>query len=994
MFVEDLQRLVWMARRKPLESFLMPVAAFDGMLLCRDDSLVSMFRIDGARALAGGPELERFVEIAGGRLNGSFTGRGHALHATFERELDRSAVEEACEALGRRSERLGLGLGDVFAERARRPPPAEETFLLACWTRRSAATKLEAKSDRRKRKARIGDWLPETADSQCREAVLESLAPRHEALVEALRGALEDSGAVARELSETEAVAAIRRGVDASTPASWRPRTADDPQRAGIAGPEALDGYPPPLAPQILDRAPEREGLGVALGGRLYGTLDMCLGPRNPRPFAELLDRLAGFPFRLSILAEGGGLATPRATARRLGASFLAFSSDESNAVKHAMEDAGALAADARAVVRLRVSIATWVERSEGQDALLRRMSRVQQLAEGWGECVFSALSGDPVESLAGTIAGFACGGTAPAACAPLREVLAFWPVGRPAPLSERADHMFRTPDNKLLPFSYAGGEDYGFELIHGIPGRGKSVLMNCLTLAHLLQGARLPYAATIDIGPSSAGLISLIRESLPVARRGEAAWFRLRMIPEHAINPMDTPLGCRHPLAAGRAFLENLLGLIFTPAGAEGVPDGVRETIGPALDAVYAMRSDGRPGAEPHRYADGRDPAVDEALVSYGCRLPADALWWEAVDALFEAGNPAAAARAQRYAVPVLSDLLSAVRDPGVQELIGDARYGRGAETVTQAFARVLTALASSWPCLFQPTRFDTGAARVVSVDLSEVAPTGSAEADRQTAAFYMVARQLLTRDWWTGPDEMERVPERYRDWHIARARALREAPKRFAYDEFHRTAGARAVRAQVERDVREARKMRVRLVLASQRLEDFGEGLVELANRYWILGAGGEAGEIERLSGVFGLSETAAAAVRSRLTGPGRAGAPVLLIASDRRGRFEQLMLNTPGPVELWALTTSPADVALRERVSRRLRPAQARAALARRFPAGTARAELDDAEARGERDAVDRLAGEVVALAWSGSEFPGTEPGAGPGMASGAGREAGAA
>ena len=94
--------------------------------------------------------------------------------------------------------------------------------------------------------------------------------------------------------------------------------------------------------------------------------------------------------------------------------------------------------------------------------------------------------------------------------------------------------------------------------------------------------------------------------------------------------------------------------------------------------------------------------------------------------------------------------------------------------------------------------------------------------------------------------------------------AKAIREAPKRLAFDEFHRTAGAPAVRAQVERDVREARKLRVRLALASQRLEDFGGALTELANRYWILGAGGKAREIEALSGIFALSETLRDAIR----------------------------------------------------------------------------------------------------------------------------------
>ncbi len=150
----------------------------------------------------------------------------------------------------------------------------------------------------------------------------------------------------------------------------------------------------------------------------------------------------------------------------------------------------------------------------------------------------------------------------------------------------------------------------------------------------------------------------------------------------------------------------------------------------------------------------------------------------------------------------------------------------------------------------------------------------------------------------------------------------------------------------------------------------------LTELANRYWILGAGGKAREIEALSGIFALSETLQDAIRYRLPGPGRDGAPVLLIASDARGRFEQLVVNTPGPAELWALTTSPADVALRSRLQARLAPAKARAVLARAFPTGTARArigaELGRLAAAGiragatEEDVLDRLAAELALAA----------------------------
>ena len=490
---------------------------------------------------------------------------------------------------------------------------------------------------------------------------------------------------------------------------------------------------------------------------------------------------------------------------------------------------------------------------------------------------------------------------------------------------------------------------------------------MNALGLAFSLQGGRaqLPLAAVIDIGPSSSGLVSLVREALPADRRHEAGWFPLRMTPEHAINPCDTQLGCRSPLPAERTFLTNLLGLMVTPAGAAGVPDGMRELLGPALTGAYAMRSDKVAGAEPHAYTQGRDADVDAAIAQCGLRLPGEPLWWEVVDLLFEAGATDAAARAQRYAVPTLTDLLASAREPAVQGLVGDARYGSGGETVTQAFIRILTALSGDWPVMFSPTAFDVGGARLAAIDLAEVAPQGSAEADRQSAAFYLLARHALTRHWWIGEDALGAIPEPYRDWHAARLRDIRESPKRLCYDEFHRTAGAPAVRAQVERDVREARKLRVRLALASQRLEDFGGALAELANRYWILGAGGKAKEAETLAAMFTLGGTLSDVVRYRLTGPGPDGAPALLIAAGQGGRFEQLVVNTPGPAELWALTTSPADVALRRRVHALLPPARARAALARAFPEGTARPRIEDELRRIDRAGAGRAASEDAVL-----------------------------
>ena len=120
--LEDALAASWTLRRKPLESFLLPQAAIgDGLLACADGSLVSLFRIDGARSMTGAEELERFVEVACRRLNSRLAEPGHALHLMLERAPDEAGaqVERVCARTGNQAARLGLALEDVLEERAR-----------------------------------------------------------------------------------------------------------------------------------------------------------------------------------------------------------------------------------------------------------------------------------------------------------------------------------------------------------------------------------------------------------------------------------------------------------------------------------------------------------------------------------------------------------------------------------------------------------------------------------------------------------------------------------------------------------------------------------------------------------------------------------------------------------------------------------------------------------------------------------------------------------
>ncbi len=975
--LDDITALAWSVRRKGLEAFMAPAAGLaDGVILARDGSLVTLIGIDGALSATGADELQRFVDLALARWNTALLDPGHALHLVFERDPAAASLDGFTARQEAAARASGLDLADVLTERARRLATliADETVTMACWTRPSALTADQERRDRRAMRRRLRDWMPKPSEAQCPHATYESLEPRHAAFRHGIEDVLGAAGVAFRPLSSAAALAVMRRMTSGGTGATPLPVTAGEAPPARLTEPAWNGAHHPPLAPQIIVDTPVRRRTWLEIGERRYAAIDMLHGPRAARPFAEFVTALAaaGIPCRVSLLIEGGGLASLGATTRRIAGAFLAFSSPDSRAARDALDALATLRQQSRAIVRLRLSLLTWTGLDDSDAELARRASRAQQILEGWGECVATRLVGDALETLAASVPGFACGGTAEPALAPLDEALRMVPVHRPAAFgADRPNHLFRSPDGRMLPFSFETADDHGLDIVYGIPGRGKSVLLNALNLAWCLQSgqSRLPLVAVIDIGPSSTGLVSLLREALPHDRRHEAGAFRLAMTPACAINPFDTQLGCRRPLPAERQYLANLLALVLTPAGAPGVPDGAREAIGPLIDAAYTMRSDDAAGAEPALYTAGRDVTVDDALARAAVTIPPRATWWEIVDLLFAHGEADAAGRAQRFAVPVLPDLAAAIREPALQALIGGASWGAGAESVTDAVIRILAAVADTWPIFCHATVFETAGARLAAIDLAAVAPTGSAEADRQTAAVYMLARHALTRHWWIDPDDAAAIPETYRAWHRRRLEAIRETPKRLAFDEFHRTARAPTVQAQVERDIREARKLRVTLALASQRLDDFTAPLVELASRIWVLGAGGKKGEIADLARLFDLSPTLQAAVATELTGPGAGGAAALLMATTPRGRIEQVVVNSPGAAELWALTTAPRDAALRSRLYRALPPAEARARLATRFPSGsaqrhiTARITGEAASPETERALLDRLAGEIA-------------------------------
>ncbi len=922
-------------------------------LVDHDGSLISVLQVDGITALAGTEEFTRLVEGLTNTFQPAMGRPGHALQVYFSHDKQniKKAIGDIYAPAEATQKRLGLNLDDLFNERVNYLSQycSEEKVYFVLITRPfnlpsdqlKAASKAKLKMIRESKN-------PPFSNTQTIYAAIPELRDTHSAYVRSVLNDLDSLNVIAKLLEVHAAVHAIRMTADPDfTADEWRATLPGDmiPVRElnNFEG-DASDLLWPSLAKQVIPRdAQIIDRRTVQVGDKIYSSAYIDLFPKDVRPFVTLFSRIlpTHIPWRISFLMESEGLSTIKL--KGLLASILSFSSVNNRLISDAVNLLKYVNVNTdEAVIRLRVIATTWAP--EGSLPLLRRRSsELVKAIQGWGTTEVSEICGDP---FAGFVAGMLATTTASPAVpsvAPLSTVISMLPITRPASPWQTGALLFRSPDGKPWPFQPGSSQQTTWiDLVYARPGSGKSVLSSAQNLALCLSAglSRLPRIAIIDIGPSSSGLISLLKEALPAANRHLVAYHRLRMSPEYSINPFDTQLGCRYPTAAERSFLVNFITLLTTPLGAAKPYDAMPDLAGMVVDELYKSLTD---EYKPTPYDPGVEEFIDSILEEIGFMRDSKSTWWEVTDALYSAGFSHEAMLAQRYAMPLLADAASICRSSSIEDLYEKVTAPTG-ESLINSFSRMISGAVREYPILSRVTAFDIGDARVVSLDLDEVAKSGGDAADRQTAVMYMLARYVLARNYYLTEESMNNVPDQYQLYHKERVREIRDDPKRIVYDEFHRTSKSAAVRDQVIIDMREGRKWNVQISLLSQSIDDFDAIMVDFATAIYIMDAG-PSQAIDKTAQIFGLTDTAKEALRTRVHGPREGGATFLAQFAIKTGWSVQLLTLTLGPIELWAFSTTPADANVRNALYRHIGPAEARRFLAALFPGGSVTKEISE-------------------------------------------------
>lgn len=913
-------------------------------IVAKDGSLISVISINGSKKIVGPTELEAIIESFSSELMPIFKREGHQMQFVFIRDPSRVKSE-----LNRRlmpywdaARNMKLNLDDLFESKIEHLSKycVYESCYLVVWSR---PTIIKSELDNEKKRIQEeSKMMPPAVGAQQIFNVFESLENKHRAFLELIQNALKVSEINFKLLKVKDAILEIRKSINNDLTADdWAPRLPND-KAANLPMRDKKEIYKsendlgdklwPSLSHQIFPTDFSIESADtIKVGDKFVSSLFMEVPPQQTRPFKMLLDQLdRDIPLQISFMIEGGGMN--KMSMKALAAALLTMTYSGNRLIKEAIEDLKDSEMKGDTIVRVTVNAVTWANDDKVLNINKQTLVKVMQ---SWGTTDTVLCNGDPVEGFLSTVPAMAPKQPSSSFVAPLRDIIGMLPLSRQSHVWEAGSIIYRTEDGKIFPYQPGSSVQNTWNyIIFATPGSGKSVLMNSDNFASVLvPGAtEIPYIGIIDIGPSSSGLIQLLKDAALPNMKHLFLYERLKNSQEYAINVFDTQLGARFPTSAERSFMVNFLTTIITPAGAEK-PYPSSDNISVAvIDALYQYYADTRSG-NPKEYSRYRQKEVDAMLDRHNINAEGWT-WWKVVDTLFKLGERHTASLAQRYAVPLLEECVKIAEITAEIKDLYSKPEAETRESLLELFGRSISENVRMFPILNAPTQFDLGEARVVSLDLDEVGKGGNPTDDKKAAIMYLLARYIIGKNFKLDKDLIKYSPSIYHEFHNNRIESNLKTKKRICIDEYHNTAKVPSIRSQVMTDMREGRKWNLQVVLASQIYTDFDKDTREVSTGRCIL-SGGE--NYREIAEVFDLNETTREYVRSKLSGPGPGGVPFIFNVTTKLGNFSQYLYNTISSNEYWAFSTTAEDVSLRRQLSEQVGASNARKMLAASFAYG---------------------------------------------------------
>ncbi len=1025
-FANEILHIANDARKKHFYNYnVLETAIDDFTFAASDGSLLTVVRIDGLKTItSANTYIDSIVNSLTSALAANFKQEGHILQLCYQ--YDPSKAEEIIDRILEDShktcDRLGLDWHYLLDERKRvlleSRTAAEESNFMLLWTTPKLFSKQELANET---KAKIDEFKNSRMPSGGTGSPFISykgLINKHASFVQntlrelgksKIEYMLMDVRATGREIrgqSEPERVADNwKLFLPGDKVLPYQVREYNDSEGFNVVAPAVRE--------QVVreDAVPQSGNKIIKVGNKYYAPMYFAKMPQELGLFFQVFPKLISYhemPWRMLFTIGGDGLEMVKV--RRALTSFLAWASQNNSLFNRAVDSMRSYVnEEGGTAVRFQINACTWGNTQEEAD---RNASQLLRTLEGWGSPEVSDTTGNPISGFASASLGFTAKPIGNPSAAPLVHAVQMLPLSRPTAIWEKGSQIFSTVDGKLMPYQPMSQlQNSWISLIFAIPGYGKSVLMNSSHVAFMLNPLNedIPYISIADIGFSSSGFIKIVQDGLAPERRHLALHLRLSNTKEYCINPGDTHPGCRFPLDMQKMYQIGLLSTAMTDPMTGQLPSGITNFLSELIDKTYERLSDcyiSFPNASPKKYVRHKIAEVDNALKAIGFKPITQediservsmgenvtnlnpTSWWEITDALFQ--HPSGKYEregilAQRYAVPTWKDFIdTANNDTHIQATYGEQTLDNG-ELLIKVFIRMMGNALGTYHVLSDVTQYDIQSARIIALDLEEVANGNSPVERKQAAIMYMFAINLLAANFALKTENASMVPARegvqfnsytnvefYKTHFIKKIGKIQGAYKRLALDELHRTNGIESMRQFLVQIGREYRKRKTELMCASQMFDDFPEELVELQTALWVLSPCSEE-VVQKMRDKAGVTEPGEIDTLKRGIVPAaeNGGAIVgIFKTKGKDGRYAQQLHNKMGAIELWSFTTTQDDFRMFQKMEEVVGNSTiAREILAKAFPGGSADKEIERLQramdSRNPYDVYERIAKEKAEL-----------------------------
>lgn len=943
----------------------------DNTLVMRDGTLLTAVKIHGSTRDILYDEYVEVLNSLESSFRSLFLSGEHYFSFTFKSDsenvdssISRMWTSQALET----AKKLELDLQDIILEMHRVYADRchdEEVYILV-WTNVHALSKPEQKLFNQE-KALAMNNVPRHAEAQSLIYTSQSFFEKHKATCDQIVADLLNISINASIEKCSDFLRSLRINIDeAFTDDNWMPKLIGSPISLRLLADNQADLsgiFQAPIPEQLMPRQMEQQKEGVIrCGDVLLAPLSLEQHPQETQPFDALFKSVSKLkiPFRMHMLLrnDGMGVFGMKVALSRL----LSFTGSEKNKKLLASYDSlKQLQRSGEEIVSSQITFCTWSRNLEDLNEIRKRKNSLAKAISSWGSCQVSQAEGDEAESLLSTIGGLTLGSVAPAAGAPLYDAIKMAPIARVGSAWTHGSKLFRTATGKLIPYMpYSKQQLAWVKYIVGPMGSGKTVHLNGEHFALLLHpdNDELPYILNIDIGPGMKGFCDMIRDALPKHKKHQVVYEKLLNRSDKSINCFDTPLGLRYPLSTQRAFLESYLDMLCCPDNASASPDGTIALLSSLIDLVYSYRAKRETA---RRYSCGMSPRVDDALreLKFDSHNPngREITWFDVTDFLASKGESHIAGIAQRFASPTIEDFAAKVSDPRLKNSYKKDANIEMRGDLCDYVQRKLNEAIRKYPIISGYTKFEIDGARIVSLDLDEVAKGVGSAATRKLSLMYFIAYYTLTKRIFTGKEHLDEMqvdtsglfPFDYTEHHRKQIASIERTPKRFSGDEIHRFENDPIAKALQALSVREGRKWKVDIIQASQLPEDFDPKLIKLATDLVILGRGNQS-NVEFISQYFGLPSNLKKRLGSNsMRKPSSEGATIITTVETDKARYEQFLISMYGPSFLWATTSTRDDTIVRDSLSGHIGTFKARSLLVELYPEGNLDKEIDDRRRR---------------------------------------------